>query len=320
MQQLTARTKASEMGVFAAIAAGVSLLIAQPLPALVPALVDLWLWQAPRVSPAGVAGPLGEALRRSPGADPSLADAIMAWGQSGDVAAIVGWFVPSLLAGLDMVPLRGLPERAVIDPGAGGSILLAIVMVILAAFGVMAYKTMLARVVVGRRAVDRAYPSEALRNGARYLGFLAMAAGAILAVVVPVAAAAAVAGVIGANLIPIVGLLLSIAAVAATVLLAFVGETIALTGAGPWQAVKISAGIVRADTGRTVGLLLVLWVALVTLPEVLAPLGSNALGIALAIAIYAFVATGLAMGRMCFVHERLPVAGGPARVRTPISP
>jgi hypothetical protein len=182
----------------------------------------------------------------------------------------------------------------------------------------MAFKTMLARIATGQRAVDRAYLPEALRNGVRYLGFLGLAAGAIVAIVVPLGVTLALAGVMGVNLLPLAGLALSIAAVAGTVLLAFVGEAIVLTGAGPWRAVKMSAGIVRADAARTVGLLLVLWVALVTLPELLARLGENGIGVALAIVIYAFTATGLAMGRMTFVHERLPRSSGPQT--TAISP
>jgi len=75
--------------------------------------------------------------------------------------------------------LRGVSERPAIDPGAGGAILLALAMVVVAAFAVMAFKTMLARIVAGKRAVDRAYPIEAFRNGARYLAFLGIAAAAI---------------------------------------------------------------------------------------------------------------------------------------------
>jgi hypothetical protein len=188
---------------------------------------------------------------------------------------------------------------------------------VLAAFAVMIFKTMLARVVAGQQVLDRAFPSQALGNGLRYLAFLGLATAAIVAIVVPSAALLALVGVMGANLLPLLGLALSIAIVVGTVLLAFVGEAIVLTGAGPWQAVRTSAGIVRAHTLPTVGLLLVLWVALASLPPLLAPLGANTLGIALAVLLYAFIATGLAIGRMVFVKERLPRQPAAPRLPAP---
>ncbi|MGI9253514.1 MAG: hypothetical protein ACR2J8_07200 [Thermomicrobiales bacterium] len=306
MPKTPATDKPSELGVFASIAAGCSLLIAQPLPMIVPVLVDVWLWQGPRVSPASVAGPLADALAIQPGGDTGLADVVLRWGQSGDITAIVGWFAPSLLAGLDVVPMTGLRPRPAIEMGGPGAMLLALLMIVLAAFVVMIFKTMLARGVQGRPLLDRAFPAEALRNGVRYLAYLVLATVAIAVAVVPVAVLLALAGVMGANLLPLFGLVASMAVFAGAVLLAFVGEAIALTGAGPWQAVKLSAGVVRDHSSRTMGLLLVLWVSLVSLPEVLARLGSNRLGIALAILIYAFAATGLEFGRMLFFHARLP--------------
>ena len=302
-----ARTSSSPAlpGVFATVAAAFTLLLASPLPMLLPAAVDLWLWRAPRISPEGVAEPLAALLAASPNADTRLADAIVRWGQTGDMAAIVGWFVPSLLAGLDVAPMAGLGERAVLQPG-GASIPLAIVMLLLAAFGVMTFKTMLARVIAGQRVLDAALPSEAWRNGLRYLAFLGLAAGAVVAIAVPVAAALALLGVMGVNLLPLFALAASMAVFAGAILLAFVGEAIVLRGAGPWQAVRLSAGVVQRHTASTAGLLVVLWVALVSLPPLLASIAFNALGVALAIAVYAFTATGLALARMLFVRDRLP--------------
>ena len=177
---------------------------------------------------------------------------------------------------------------------------------LLAAFGVMTFKTMLARVIAGQRVLDAALPSEAWRNGLRYLAFIALAAGAVVAIAVPVAAALALLGVMGVNLLPLFALAASMAVFAGAILLAFVGEAIALRGAGPWQAVKLSVRVVQRHTAPTAGLLLVLWVALVSLPPLLATIAFNALGVALAIAVYAFTATGLALARMLFVRDRLP--------------
>lgn len=311
-QRVRAAAQPEPPGIFETIALAFSALLVAPAPMLFPLVVDGWLWQGPRLSPAAVAEPLAAALGRQPGADPGLVEALARWGPTGDLTAIVGWFVPSLLAGADRVAMGVADDgRAVVALGAGGVVAAAALLLGLAVLLVMAFKTLLGRIALGAPLVDAALGRDVLRNAARYLGFLALAALLVVGVAVPAGVALAFLQIVGIDLLALFGLVVTTAVFVAAFLLAFVAEAIVVAGVGPIRAARLSARVVQTHPWRSIGLLLTLWVALFSLPPLLALLAGNPAGTVVAIALYAFLATGLSLARMVFFADRLPRAAAP---------
>lgn len=306
----SAGAKGGLPGVWATIAAAFSALLVVPAPALLPVAVDAYLALGPRFAPTALTDPLATLLERQArqGAPEAaaLAEQVAGLGQRGDLAAAVGWFVPSLLAGVDRLGVAGASGRAVVAPPAGLVVLLWGAFVLLGIAGSMLLRVMLARIVRDRPIVDRRLPAEALVASARYLGFLALAAGAALLAAVPAGIAAFVLALLGPALLGLVGLVVTGLVFVAGVLFAFVAEAIVLVGAGPLRAVRLSVDLVRRHVWPALGLLLVLWTVLFLVPEPLSRLTGSGPGLAVAVAVYAFVATGIALARMQFVADRLP--------------
>lgn len=310
MQHARIDKRPAPPGVFATIAVAVSALIVAPWPALLPAAFDAWLWQGPRLSPAAVADPVARFLGRVPGVDPATAQEIAGWGERGDLTALAGLFLPSLLAGADAAGFAALGTRPAVAVGAAPAGLLALVLLVLGVAGVMAFKTLLARVMAGSSLRGREVGGAVLRNAVRYAGVLLLGLGLALAVAVALGVIAALAGLAGIDLLPLLTLLVSAAVMAGAVLVAFVAEAIVVAGAGPVAAVRLSARVVSTNLLPTLGLLLATWLALFSLPQLLAPIGGNPVGLALAILVHAFVVAALALARLQFFSDRFESVGG----------
>ncbi|MCC6314444.1 MAG: hypothetical protein IT337_10570 [Thermomicrobiales bacterium] len=296
-------------GIFETIALAFSALLVAPVPALFPLIVDAWLWKGPRLSPAALTSPLTAALSDQPGVDPTMVEALTRWGQTGDLTAIVGWFVPSLLTGADRVAMgMTFTDRPAVVLSAGGAVAAGVLLVALAVLLTMAFKTLLGRIALGAPLLDANLGRDVLRNFARYLGFLGLAAAAVLGIAVPAGVLLAILQMAGIDLLPLFGLVVSMAVFVAAFLLAFVAEAIVVAGVGPIRAMRLSARVVQRFPWRTIGLLLTLWVALFSLPPLLAMVARGPVGIVIAIVFYAFAATGLSLARFVFFADRLPRA------------
>lgn len=310
-------------GILATFADAVSALLVNPTLLLVPVAVDAWLALGPRVSPA----PLTDAAARAVaaqaatpgmgalGSSPAeLAAQITALGVGGDVAAVVGWLVPSLLAGADRAAVAGAAGRPVVVPGGpGGVVLVWLAAALVGVALVMLFRVLLARAVCERPLWDGALPAEAARAALRYLGFLTLLVATAVAVGLAAGVLLAVAALVSPDLAALVGLLLTSGVVIVSVLIAFVAEAIALTGLGPVEATRLSVRVVRRHTWPAIGLILAGWLVLLSLPDLLGRLTGGGVGLALAIVVYAFVATGVALARMQFLHDRLPAGRPPTR-------
>ena len=294
-------------GVFETIATAMSALLAQPLPLALPLAVDLYLWGGARLSPASVLAPLGRWFAGQDGTEAgALAKGLDGLARTGDLAAILGWFVPSLLAGVDRTDLFTAWRQPSVELGNGAlTLILAVLLILAGVMAAMTFGVMLARVVLGRPLLGDRFARASGMAALRYLGFLALAVLAIVCLIVPAAIAGAVFLVVGVNVLPLLGAALMLPAAAAAIALAFVGEAIVLAEVGPLRAISLSFGVVRRNPWPTIGLLLVVLTVSVTVPELVGRLTETALGLAVAIAAYAFVATGLALARMQFFYDRL---------------
>ena len=296
----------TRQGICATIAAAAAALLVQPLPILLPVAVDLWLWRGPRLSPEAITAPLAAVVAAQSEADARLAETLLRWGREGDLGAVLGWFLPSLLGAVDPVAVSAVAARPVLAPGLGIALLLLLALLLLAALGLMALKTPLARMAGGLPPFGRGLGRDVLRNAARYLAFLGLVAAVAIAAAGVVGVGLAATTLVGVDLFPLAGLVASLAVVVGAVLLAFVAEAIAVARVGPVAAARLSVRVVAAQPWTVLGLLLVLWLAIFTLPQVLTPLLTSGVGTGVAIACYAAVATALALARVIFFAERLP--------------
>ena len=263
-------------GVFETIAIAMSALLVQPLPLAFPLAVDLYLWGGARLSPAAVLDPFRRWLLARGGAETAEpAEWLERAARTGDLAAIVGWFVPSFLAGADRAEHFAAWRRPSVDlGGAAPTLAVAGLLVLLGVWAAMMLAVLLARVVRGRALLGGRFLRASGLAAVRYLGFLALATLVLLGV-------------------------------AAAVALAFVGEAIVLAEVGPLRAIALSVGVVRRNPWPTLGLLLVWMTVSLSLPRLADRLTATAPGLALAVAAYAFVATGLVLARMQFFYDRL---------------
>jgi hypothetical protein len=300
------KERSAPPGIFETISVAVSSLIAQPLPLLLPIVVDLFLWGGPRLSPASLTEPLRRWLLDQRGVDAAtVADRLESIGRSGDLAVILGLFVPSIFGG---DPAGGTVPwvRPTVDPGGAAlTLALALLLFVASVWGAMALGAMLARVVRGRSPVGDGWLRASGVAALRYLGFLALVALVVAAVVVPSSIVGAAFLVAGLDVLPLIASLLIVPAIAAYVCLAFVGDAIVFAGVGPLRACSLSFGVVRRSPWATIGLLLVLLIVSAGVARIGGGLADSLPGVALAIAAYAFVATGLALARMQFFSDRL---------------
>jgi hypothetical protein len=325
----SARMHGKPPGILQTFADAFSALLVNPLPMLLPILVDAWLALGPRVSPAGLTAPLAawvDAQTRLAGPDlaslgvapADYATQIAGLGRHADLVAAIGWIVPSLLAGVDRVGLAGAGDRATLTPaGAGVVIALWAAFILIGIALVMLYRVLLARASRGEPLIDAELPAAALRATGRYLAFLALLVGAALVLGIPAGVLLGVVSLVSADLASLVGLLIVSAIIIVSIMIAFVAEAIALAEAGPLEAIRISRGVVRHNTWAALGLIFLSWLALFVLPDILGRFTQSGPGLALAVAVYAFVATGVALARMQFLRDRLPQSRLPAPATAP---
>ena len=311
MQQRPRAASTAPLGVFASFAAGFSLLLTAPLPILVPVVTDAFLLTGPRIAPTSLAAPIADAVAKAPNADPAITEVVTTWAAEGNLFAIVGWFVPSLVSGLDAVGITGFPRAATWTPTPGAALLTVVALVVVAAILVMLFKTLAARVAAETTLLGDRLIASVARNALHYLAFLGLMLLAALILIVPSGVLIAVLGLAGIDLAPLVTFLLSTLVIVGAVLFAFVAEAIASAGLGPIDAIRSSTRVVTGNVAPTLGLLLTSWIVLATTPQIVARADSGAVGIAIAVLVYAFVAAGVAVARMIFYRERAGVSRAP---------
>ncbi|MDP9366446.1 MAG: hypothetical protein M3Q10_19850, partial [Chloroflexota bacterium] len=252
-READAKTTTAPPGIFETIALAVSALLVQPLPLALPIVVDAALWAGPRLSPASVVDPVGRWLAdRNVEGQESWSEPLAALSGSGDVAAIVGFFVPSILGFVDTAAPW---SPASVVPGAGATLALVPVLFLVGLWGGMLFSTMLARIVRGGSPLAGGWLRAATVAALRYLGFWALVVLAVGLLLVPTALAVAISAVVGLD-----GLLLAVlvpVALVAFLGLLFVRDAIAVAAVGPLRACALSVGVARRHPWPTIGLLAV---------------------------------------------------------------
>jgi hypothetical protein len=304
----SAGTRDAIPGIFETIAAAMSLLLVQPLLLVLPLAVDLILWLGARITPERVLAPLVDVLDAQPSLEAeALATTVRGMSEQGSLVDLVGFFIPSLASSIGSQNLAAPWARAVIDPGGVGvTLLLVLGFALLGAVGLMTLQVMMARVVRGGPPLGAGAGRMIGQATLRYLGFLAILIPLLVMAVVAGSLVASVLSVINAFLASLVVLAIVVLIFAAAILLTFVVDAIALAEVGPAQAVELSAGVVRRYPWGSIGLLLVSGVSLITIPELVQRIDAESIIVVLvAMLLFAFIATGLALARMQFFADRL---------------
>ncbi len=316
---VSAGTRGATPGIFETIATAMSLLLVQPVLLLVPLAVDLSLWLGVRISPERLVEPLALVLAAQPGAEAgALGTSLGGMSQSGNLIDFIGWFVPSLVGSIGAAGLAAPWAKPLLEPGSlGGSLLLAVGFAALGALGLMTLQVMMARLIRDGAPLGPGLARMIGLATIRYAGFLALLIPALIMAIVAGSLVASLFSVINLFLASLVVLAMAIVVVSAAILLTFVVDAIALAEVGPVRAVELSVGVVRRFPWGSIGLLLVSGVSLVTLPELARRLGAGSIaGVIVAILVYAFIATGLALARMQFFADRVE-QGQPGLGRSP---
>src|SRR3712207_4659956 len=85
-------------GIFETIAASLSALLERPFLLAIPIALDLYLWGGVRLSPAALVEPVARWIDEEGGADAEwMVEALGRLGATGDMTALVGWLVPTLV-------------------------------------------------------------------------------------------------------------------------------------------------------------------------------------------------------------------------------
>jgi hypothetical protein len=304
----SAESRGTVPGIFETIAAAMSLLLVQPLLLAVPLVIDVYLWLGSRITPARMLEPLAAVLDTQTSLEAeTLRATINSLSQEGNLVDLVGIFVPSLAGSVGTQNLTAPWARNVIDPGSAGvSFLLALGFLMIGALGLMTLMVMMARVVRQGSALGQGAGRMIGLATVRYLGFLAILIPVMLMAVIAGSLVASLASVISVFLASLVVMGVIILVFTIAILLSFVGDAIALADVGPARAVELSAGVVRRYPWASIGLLLVTSVSLVTIPELVLRINlDSALLVIVAMVLFAFIATGLALARMQFFADRL---------------
>ena len=295
-------------GVFETIATAMSLLLMQPLLLALPLAADLLLWLGVRITPAALVEPLLTVVSTQGSAEAALlVESLQSTRDEGNLLELIGWFVPSLVGTLGSQALAAPWARGAVSPGgAGGAVLIALGLLVVGGVVLMTLEVMMARVVRGGAPLGGGTARMVLAATLRYVGFMALLVPALLLAIIGGAMVTGVLALLSAGLASLAVMVLLAVFLVGAVLLTFVVDAIALAEVGPTRAVELSVGIVRRYPWASVGLLLVSAISLLTLPEIGRQLiAGSVAGALIAMVIYAFIATGLALARMQFFADRL---------------
>lgn len=306
-------------GIFETIADGISWTVARPLLMIAPVLLDLYLWLGARLSPIPLTRPLAAWLRRQPNGDEREVIAVAEQVERvSDMAPILTSFVPSLLIRVDRDRVAEIWHRTDLTPSSAWWVpVIAVGLVLGGAALAMAYHVAVAAALRGDDAAASALGREVVVASLRYAAFLSLLAVVLGILAIPAAIMVFVFQLLGVNVTP----LLIPPLLAAGLLLRFVPDSIAFNRVGPLRAVFLSVGVVRRNVWSSLGFVTVMLLTSSGLSLALGFLVNGPLGVALAVAAYSLVATGLTVAQTRFFADRLrrwrpdipPVLPGTAR-------
>ncbi len=310
------------MGIIDSISEGLALVRRRPRIMLIPLIVDLGLWLAPRLSVQPLVARLAEsvglpATMSGPEAYDTvdlLRQFLLSFGEGSNLLSLIG----SGLVGIPSLVGAGVPS-GLAHPGGQVALsnlfLAAVVALILSVVGLLVaavYLTVVASAVRGEAPAPRDVLAKAWRNGVRLLVLVGVLIAVGLALGIPATVVVTVVSLlsptVAALTMSLLGLLALWAVLWVLFYLFFVVDAMVLQEIGLQRAILNSVIVVRSSFWRTLGLVILLnvltagftlvweWVA-VSVP----------LGILVAIAGNTFIGSGLVAASFVYYRDRYEV-------------
>ncbi len=302
-------------GVIDTIGLAFAALSYRPYLIVIPVLLDLYLWIGVRLSARPLADLVEQRLLSGQPNNPAALESVRAFGQQFDVFSLLTLTTPTLITDTTQVASFGGP-----NPSINGLAwwMIPLLMFVLALVGIgigMLYLTLIGYMVRGERLSISGLVPRTLRNVLRMYGFILVVLGIILLVALPVLIGGGIVSQsLGVNLMPMLAMLLTLAAIWGVFVLFFAQDAIVVSEAAPAQAIRLSYRVVRKN----------FWPALVFvgayvlirtgMPVALQVLTGAWWGVPLAVIVNAYIATGLVAAGMIFYRDRvqrLPAASMP---------
>jgi hypothetical protein len=299
------------VGIIDTLSHGYGLVLRQPWLALVPVLVDCWLWLGPRLPAEALVAPLlaSDAAQGENGQllETTLIGLRLAGPQS-DLFTLLARQLPSLLRVVapEQTPLA--IARPLLTPSEPWALLLLASLLLLGGLLLMMlYTTLIGLVILGQSASLGQLLRRAGRGWLRLLALSGLVLLGLLALAIPLGLLASAAALVGYSAVFFLVQLLFIGLVLwLNIYLFFVVDAIVISDAGPLQAIRLSIRVVRANLWATLGLIILLNIIQLGLTGIVfVALAGTPIGLPLAIGANAFISTGLVTATMLFYRDRL---------------
>jgi hypothetical protein len=287
------------------IAEGVSAVVARPWIMVIPLLLDLYYLLGWRIT-------LGPALERLGGwaagwswSGGERIDRVLSEAGALDLAGVFGLVVPTFLGGVDRDGMYDPVSRSglSIEHGIAAVIVLAMFLT-LAALLYAVFGVWLADIGLERERSWKDRVRMVPDTAARILGLAFLIAGLLALLSLPVVLAWAAASVAGVELQGLLLSVLTLIGLAVIVFCYFAPEALFVTNAGPAEALRLSARVVKRSGWATLGFILATTIISWGLSDVWERMATNLPGMLLALAGNAFVGCSLAIAAVRFFAER----------------
>jgi hypothetical protein len=315
------------LGVIDSLSAGYRFLARHLQLIVIPVVLDLLLWWAPRLSVAALFDQVADFYREAatltdlPGDISALAgqvaEMLQAAGETSNLWNVLFWIsgsllhLPSLLA---LMNASGTMATLTIDSWSSALGLILLLLILGIGIGVV-YMLLLAR-KLPLGAADKAWswrqlPGRVIRHSLQLVALLGLFVGGVLALFLPLSMGIALLAMILPGITVVLSFLLSGLMMVLVLYLYFVPVGLILDNLRLRPAIVQSFRLVRDNFWATLGLILLSGLIMTGFQIILARLVAyQPIGMVVAILANAFIGSGLAMGFMIFYRSRVLLAQG----------
>jgi hypothetical protein len=310
-----AEREAQQPGILQLIADGMSYALAAPWLLLVPILIEVYFLLVPGVGSQPLTTALGRWVSRQESAN---ADDVSKWlleRGNWNIGEIVGLLFSSVVDSLDHSDVYRPIETSMRMAGPWAVALLATGMVLVGAALFVVYEVALARNANLIRTPPASFIATSWNRFVKFIAF-ALCAAILLAFLTVIALVPVAILAVGGISSGAIASILALIGLAMLILLMFVPEAIIVDGLWPLSAMRASATVVVHSFWRALGFYII---SLMIGPGLLSAwkaIAHQAVGLALAVTINAWLMTSLAIATLGFYRARsngLPIAQSPNR-------
>lgn len=317
-------------GVLETLAAGFSLVLAQPYLFILPLLVDLWAWLGVQIYPSALIEPLQELMSEQGGNNgPAAAEELGRVGEGlrvNDVIAsltpsvfsglsnetllglMLGTLAPALTSGVDRSNMyddwgQGLGQSVTPDDGFG-VVGLGVLLFIGATLLIALFKVPIAHAVRGGGMTPGVFFRDVAFGWLRVVTLVGIVLGGILILGIPAIIAAQLLTLIGINLIAVLSLALFVVGSIGALYTFFLLDAMFIYRVGPIHAARMSYAVASLNFPQSWRFAAASLLIATGLLHVWGVIVENPPGIVIALIVNAVLGTGLSIASMMFFHDR----------------